>query len=208
MATVSPFLARGAEMQQNLAKVLRHSTERERTKGLEWYANAHREVLRMADHYGYSIATTASVVAAISPQCQWEQNLRIAEEVLSGRGPATVSHGAVRLNVAKASRIRDDRASDTRDYFPGGPKVYCFSRNLAGDSSVVTVDSHSLQAALADPMRVSFVRSWSAYQAVADAYKRVAHSEGLAPADLQAIVWVTWKRLYPRDAKRELRRQW
>src|SRR4029077_7900646 len=134
------FVARMPELQRNLLHLWRKDTTREdRYAGLNWYPNAHHIMVEWSETYDYSIATTACVTSALSPQIAWERNLIIADDILAGRIP---SIGALRLNVRKAERSRDDRAGQTLPYFPHAPKVASFACNLAGDYSIVTVDTH------------------------------------------------------------------
>lgn len=199
-------------MTANLRRLYRRATPEDVAQGSAWYPNARKIVAEWSTHYGYPVETVACVIAAISPQCPWERNLIIADDVLAGRAP---SIGAIRLNVVKAQRLRDETGStllahaDERmaRHFPGGPKVTCFAANLAGDSSLVTVDTHAAQAAIGDPIVFPQLR-WNRYALIAHAYIDVAHSVGLTPADFQAILWVTWKRIYPAANKRSIQRRY
>jgi hypothetical protein len=199
------YHARIPEMTRNL----RHLWKRETTSadvalGSAWYDSAHTIMREWADSYNFSIATCANVTAALSPQCNWNRNLIIADDVLARRSP---SIGALRENVRKAIALRDNPGFDTRAVFKSGPKVYNFSRNLAGDYTAVTVDTHALQAALGD-VEVVLSLKQAAYDAFAIAYQQTAESLALEPAIFQAIIWHTWKRLYPRTVKMHRRQQW
>lgn len=199
------FTRRMPELTRNLLRLYRKRSTADTALGLAWYPNAHRIVLDWSDTYGYSIATVACVIAAISPQIDWERNLIAADDVLAGR--AVSVGGPLRSNIAKARRIADDRAGQTLPYFPYGPKVASFACNLAGDSSIVTVDGHAMQAALND-VQANYRLPWKPYAIFAECYRNAAYRVGIAPADFQAIIWHAWKRLYPRSVKLTLRRQW
>jgi hypothetical protein len=201
----SPLAGRIPEMTRNVLEVYRQATEQEHADGLSWYPRAHQIMIEWAEHYGYSIATAACVTAALSPQLQWERNLILADDVLAGR--AASIGGVLRSNWGKAERVRDERIGSLLEVFPGGPKVNSFAANLAGDYSIVTVDAHAAQAALAD---VLFVKGlpWAPYACIAAAYRAAAKHAGIEPAHLQAVTWLVWKRLHPAAKKREVRRQW
>jgi len=201
----SRFHARITEMARNLRYLYKHeTTTADVALGSIWYDNAHTIMREWSATYGYSIATCAAVTAALSPQCEWPRNLVIADDILAGRTP---SIGAIRANVTKAEALRNARESDTRTVFKSGPKVYNFSRNIAGDYSAVTVDTHALQAALCD-VEVTIALKQSSYDCFAAAYYDAAKSLRLEPAVFQAIIWHTWKRMYPRTIKIQRRRQW
>lgn len=200
------YARRIPEMTRNLVTLYRRKTQPiDVSLGACWYDDASRIMREWSDTYGYSIATCAAVTAAISPQCEWPRNLIIADDLLAGRSPSI--GGALHSNIRKAEALRDARESDTRVAFKSGPKVYNFSRNLAGDYSGVTVDTHATQAALND-VEVTVGLNAPKYDAFATAYIAAAHKVGLEPAVFQAITWHTWKRLYPRVEKLKRRTQW
>src|SRR5206468_38808 len=91
--------------------------------------------------------------------------------------------------------------------FPFGPKVNSFARNLSGDDTVVTVDTHAMQAALND-VKSTYTLKWGPYNIFARCYVDAAKRIGRAPAEFQAILWFTWKRLHPPASKRAARQQW
>ncbi len=201
----SRYHSRINEMARNLVLLWEtERTEADTVNGLAWYPNAHRIVREWSEHYGYSIATVASVIAAVSPQCPWTRNLIIADDILACNTP---SIGALKVNVSKAEAIRNGRLSDTLTVFKSAPKVASFSRNLAGDYSLVTVDTHALQAALCD-VEVVLGLKWNTYEAFASAYVHASKVVGIEPAMFQAVIWHTWKRMYPPAAKRARRQQW
>lgn len=201
----SPLRSELPRMVSNLVTLYTEQSLRsDRMMGLEWYPTAHQIVCEWSSAYERSIANVACVIASISPQCDWPRNLIIADETLQGHNVPSIG-GALPANLRKAQRVRDERLSSLLDVFPGGPKVNSFSTNLAGDYSVVTVDAHALQAALNDVTSTRTLK-WAAYAVVSSAYVQAAQRLGIQPAHLQAIVWVTWKRLNPAASKRNAKR--
>ena len=195
----------GALLTRNLLRLYRARTEQDDILGTAWYPAAHHIVCKWSDTYGYSIATVACVIAAISPHCPWERNLIIADDILAGQ-PASIG-GGIRANIRKAEHIRDDRAGSTLSYFPCGPKVNSFSANLKGNYDEVTVDTHAIQAAVND-VQTNLSLKWHRYTIFAAAYSRAATKANREPAEFQAILWHTWKRLHPRASKIQERKQW
>ena len=190
-----------AAMRANIAHVYSLATADDINRGSQWYPLAHNIVREWSDTYNRSIANVACIVSALSPQNLWERNLVQAADILAGHAP---SIGGIYANITKAQRIRDDNATDTLAYFPTGYKVRAFACNLAGDASIVTLDTHALQIANANPIEALRIRSWAQYADIAGAYVETATALDLAPATLQAITWVTWKRLYAPEVKRNL----
>ena len=199
------FDARRPELIRNLLKLYRQSTAADRAQGAAWYPAAHYIVQQWATTYCIHNATVACVIAAISPQTDWARNLIIADDTLAGRAPSI--SGALPKNVTKARRIIADAAFTTLPYFLHGPKVASFAENLQGRMNMVTVDTHAMQAALADPL-ATYSLKWRPYRVFAECYAHAAVKVGLAPATFQAIIWHVWKRLYPRVWKNQHRKQW
>lgn len=188
-------------MRDNIAHVYSLATREDIARGSQWYPLAHNIVREWSDTFGRSIANVACIVSALSPQNEWSRNLLQASDILQGNAPAI---GGILANIDKAQRIRDDNATDTLAYFPTGFKVRAFACNLVGDTSIVTLDTHALQIANANPIEALRIRSWSQYADISGVYVDTARTLGLEPATLQAITWVTWKRLYAPETKRTM----
>lgn len=198
------FDSRTAELERNLLTLYRDALPCDVSLGERWYPEAHRIVVEWSGAYGYSIATVASVIAALSPQQEWTRNLIQADDCLAGRYPSV---RGIAANYDKAERIRVERADSPMGYFKSAPKVCSFARNLAGDMDYVTVDTHATQAALND-VQLTVTLKWNRYVLFALCYERAARKVHRSPAEFQAIIWHTWKRKYPVERKRQLRRQW
>jgi hypothetical protein len=201
-------------MTENLVRLYYQSSVNAQTLGASWYPKARSIVAEWSANYVVSRDTVACVIAAISPQCEWERNLIIADDVLAERGQSI--GGALHVNVGKARRLRDiagalgdsstlSIAERMAASFPSGPKVYCFAQNLAGDDSLVTVDTHATQAALND-VRSRVTLNWNRYRLVALAYAQAANQCRVLPTTFQAVTWHAWKERYPRMVKNQLRR--
>lgn len=188
-------------MARNLRALYRRATPADLREGLAWYPTAVAGCVTWSRGFGVDARTIACTIAAISPQCDWTTNLRIAFELLSGQ--TLVSGGALRMNVFKARQLLIDRAVSLNPYFKDGPKVRAFAANLCGDSTRVTVDAHAVQAALNDPLWRKSLHA-NQYAILADVYSAVARSFNLRPCDFQAIVWCTWKRRHSTANKKKL----
>lgn len=205
MKTHSPLEKRYGLMVANLVRLYRQSTETERSAGKAWYSVARQIVRDWSATYSLPVETVANVVAAISPQCDWNRNLIIADDVLAER-PASVG-GALHRNLAKARALRAGTLPDMATAFPGGPKVNAFALNLAGDDTIVTVDVHAAQAALNNPRWAGSI-TFAKYAVFARAYIVAAHHCGLMPATFQAVIWHAWKARYsPEDKRARMREQ-
>ena len=193
-------------MVRNILNVYSQATQDEILRGSQLYPLAHSIVVEWAEHHQRSIANVASIIAALSPQLPWERTLIIADDVLHGNVPSI--GGVLHANLRKAEQIRDENLTNTLSVFKQGPKVACFSVNLAGDWNIVTVDTHAGQIACGDMLSSPRLGRWREYVPFADAYVDAARRVDLLPATLQAITWVTWKRLYPTIQKIRQRSRW
>lgn len=168
-------------------RILRHYSDdvAAMREAREWYGVAQGAADDLAARYGVTREAAAGVIAAMSPRQTWKGNLRAADVILHA-----AAHGldlpavGLRSNARKAWKIANGAAP--LDVL-GGPKVRAFFANIIGDLDAVTVDVWAARAAGVDPNHLTAAR----YRAVADAYRRAAASIGLAPAILQAIVWVS-----------------
>lgn len=189
----------------NLVAAYKLATSADRLDGANWYPAARAIVADWAGHYGLPPQTVANVIAAISPQIEWERNLIVANDVLNYLPPSV--GGALPVNVAKAKVLRDSPTLTVSDIFPTGLKVGSFAANLGGDNTLVTIDTHAAQVALNDP---TFNDAWTfkptGYTTFARAYADAAARLGIEAPAFQAILWVSWKRRYPRASKNAIRR--
>lgn len=152
----------------------------------DWYRVGGSTAARLGRTYGVSKSTAAGVIAALSPLQTWKGNVGAAERILSAMAAGETSPPKVGLgrNVAKAWRI----ASGERPLSVlSGDKVRRFYRNLMGDLSAVTVDRW---AARACGVPDTYPSTSARYARCEMAYREAAAVVDLAPAELQAIVWV------------------
>lgn len=155
-----------------------------RDAGAAWYRNARRTVRIMAAASGYSRRQTAAVVAVLSPQATWSNNVLGARWILGLEGDdAPRPWGVLGANYDKASRIV---AGEAPSSVLGGRKVTSFYLALTGNDSAVVVDSWMVYASGAEIGSLTKAK----YDILADAIERVATDAGIPPAHLQATVWI------------------
>lgn len=202
------FEPRRTELVENLLSIYADASPSARELGRAWYPKARTIVREWSESYLLPLNTVACVVAAISPQCDWQRNLIIADDVLADR--AVSIGGALHKNIDKARAILVEQSGSLgamMKFFPSGPKVNCFAYNLAGSDALVTVDGHATQAALND-MRSRVTLKWTPYRIFAECYASAAVRVAVQPATFQAIIWHAWKERYPRVVKIRERSRW
>ena len=174
------------------------------TNGAEWYAYAHLYAHSL-DRKRYKRA--AGVIAALSPQTSWNENVKLATRAYSYSGPS----GQTRANVDKVHAILKGHAP--LDVL-GGNKVRAFYACIVDPhaSTEVVVDRHALSIAVGAEWIAENDHRWAkgwiqvlerkgAYEAIAEAYRAAAERLGVQPHQVQAITWLTCRQeLRPKDS--------
>lgn len=176
----------------NIMNVYKSALFCERMNGEGWYARARDLALELSPG---DVWRGAGVLAAFSPLKTWGEgkgeNITLARQAFA-TGKATGHFGS---QCAKAQRIM--AGEDPLDVL-GGKKTlsFCVAIATAGRGEVATIDGHAYDAAM------GMSHMWETrrinkgdFDAMAAAYAEVADYLGLAVNDLQAIVWVAWKRI-------------
>ena len=178
-----------------IVDVFEQASVQELDEGINWYrdANAFAQTLDPENP-----ARAAGVIAALSPMKAWDDNVRLAVRAYED-GRASGSLGA---NNAKATLIL--HGADPLEVL-GGNKVRNFYASIANpeDPEAVCIDRHAFDIAVGrvtnDQSRTALGRK-GVYESFARSYWRAARVIGregyeILPAQLQAVVWVTWRRL-------------
>ena len=175
---------------RNIRKVLASASDAERESGMAWYRTAHEIAAEIAP----TAEIGAGVIAALSPQTSWDQNVVIARRIMS----TGVLSGHTGANLRKAERIM--AGEDPLDVL-GGLKVRSFYRNILTPdvASTVTIDRHAFDIGLGlrtysgkDRVGITPKR----YEALSAAYARVAGQNGMLPHELQAVTWEAWRNVW------------
>jgi hypothetical protein len=178
---------------RHIERTLLACTAHEWRRGKAWYPKAHKWCALVARRYGVPVDRVAGVLAALSPQTSWTYNLTITRRFFATSGAQS---GQTRANAAKALCIL--QGASPLDVL-GGHKVRNFYLSIVGDGAALCLDRHAYSLAcgrtLAD---VELAKAFSAkkrQRATFNAYNRVAEEYGLRLSELQAITWLTWRRI-------------
>lgn len=167
------------------------ATAQDLADGLAWYDRARGEAERMSDTYGLPMRHCAGVIAALSPRCQWAANVRSAELMISASCAGDlepVANGTLD-NRAKAWKIANGADPDA---ILSGPKVRAFYANITGDTEAVTIDVWCARAA--EGRENPHAPKKRRYDVLAESFRRVGRTRGMHPRDVQAAVWVAYRR--------------
>lgn len=190
--------------------------------GSSWYVSASQLVTGLACEFGFSRARVACALSALSPRNNWENNksdLRCllwslkhetARKAIDTEVFENYKYFAFATNVDKAYKCltfefepAQEREVEELLYLVGkGNKTRAFARLCFNPSlypDVVCVDTHSISVALGERALAATTNKVFAsdkhYSAIARAYVVAAEAAGFVPYQLQAITWLTWKRI-------------
>jgi hypothetical protein len=159
-------------------------TPAELTDGRAWYVKARNLAREISPG---DLKRGAGIIAALSPRVHWSRNMvaaRAVAEAFDTGLPFPEVRGILGRNVDKAWRIAQGEAPES---VLGGPKVNAFYRNICGDLDAVTVDTWASK--VAHPDAPEAIRELM-YQDITQAYQIAAITAGIAPAELQAALWI------------------
>jgi hypothetical protein len=194
---------------RHIAAMLAMASQADLADGIEWYDRAKRLSHRLANQYGCTFEQAVGVIAALSPNNRWARNCTDAEAMIQawavGANPESVkvcTYGAMRTKAAQILSL----ASPDRETIAGilnGRKITAFFLSIAGVHDAVCVDGHAYAVWVGQRITTTNTPSLGVklYAEIARAYVIVAKrsaslcGEQLTPAQVQAVTWVTYRRL-------------
>jgi len=190
---------------KHIEALFKGASDTEKIEGGNWYKEANTYAHHLSDLFGIdSPCKVAGIISALSPAVNWERNkvdahnfiaLAINDDAMSG------NYGTYKNNVWKALEIFNlDRAtkSNVGTILRGktGYKTESFFYNIYDlDSQEVTIDRHAIKGANNVYEGGSVALTEKRYRDSEKAYQKVAKKYNLKPYQVQAIVWVTYRRL-------------
>jgi len=180
-------------------------------QGKQWYQRAYDLAVKLMHAYdGITLGQCVGVIAALSPNNKWERNCNDAEAMIkawhSGADPTSVKVCTFNKNKDKAAAILalpDDFTTEDIESILSGRKVCAFYRCIMGFTDTVCVDGHAYAIWLGERVPTTKTPSISPklYETISRAYVNTADvsfqliGENLTPAQVQAVTWVTYRRL-------------
>lgn len=179
--------------------------------GKHWYQRAYDLAVRLMHVYEITLGQAVGVIAALSPNNKWERNCADAEALIKahwvGSDPHLVKVCTFNKNKEKAIAILqlevNGDMSDNIQAILSGRKVVAFYRCIMGFTDTVCVDGHTYAIWLGERVPTTKTPSIgkALYETITRAYVNVAKDshaicgEHLTPAQVQAVTWVTYRRL-------------
>jgi hypothetical protein len=195
--------------QRHIVATFMNATSLEIEQGKQWYALAYEVCKRISIEYNLNTECVAAVVAALSPNNKWERNIKDAENVCAAYMNGSVDDAmAVKVctykkNLAKAVDILNACHCDYESILKG-PKVIEFYHSILGALDDVCIDGHAYSVWFGERLTMKEVPSIGKKlrQTIKDDYIAATEfvndnsEEQFTPCEIQAITWVTHKRVH------------
>jgi len=189
---------------KHIQAVLNLATAADYIEGKEWYLSAFKVASMLAANYDITTATACGVISALSPRNKWERNLQDAEKIIAAfKAGGAESAMLVKVctftgNKKKAIAIleRNGNADVAREIL-SGPKTTEFF-NCIYQEDDCCIDGHAYSIWFGDRITLANVPSIGIKirRAIKADYAAVAKAHDLKAFEVQAITWVTWRRLH------------
>lgn len=173
--------------------------------GMAWYGVAKSIAMVLADQYDITTAQAVGVLTALSPRNRWSRNVVDAEALIA----AYVAGGAEQAmltkcctfgkNKAKAIAILESGAETIPTILEilSGPKMREFASCIAGLPDCC-IDGHAWCIWQGSKVGLADVPSIGVRlrREIKNDYALAAAKLGIKASELQAITWVTWRRIH------------
>ena len=193
---------------ENILSIYKLATPQEKRDGIVWYADALRDYTQIAIDLDMPVHIVTGVCAALSPNNKWDRNVINARDLcaayVNGDDMDSVKVSTYNKMKEKAWSILQAMPDHNGVIsILNGQKIVSFYRNIMGDDTC-TIDGHARNIAygerigLTDDKTNIGVKEYRTLQAAyVDAAKRTrVNGRALKAFELQAITWVTWRRIH------------
>ena len=196
-------------IKNNLLSWLAEASKDEIREGLIGYDEAQLFTSRVSKQYGIDKYIVATVISCLSPNNKWERNKVDAEATIgafrSGKFTQEEYLKLVKCCTYKKQRIKAWKALETGEEIQkSSPKTHAFAMNVGYLSSEhCTIDKWHLRACQSkahDSIDANLQTGCTIkqYQNIERITNEVAKSKSLKAYELQAIIWLTIKRVWER----------
>lgn len=160
----------------------------------DWYKSARDWANSLSESYGLQFLKSCGIIAALSPQVNWDHNKQLALDFIStGRARHTG------MFVGKAEDIyhSDGTPSEIASVLNGN-KITSFFFNIAfpSNTQAVTIDRHAQDVAIGEVGDNSRRQMTDRqYEFFSSCYRIAADKRGIPPYLMQSTTWVKWRKL-------------
>jgi len=185
------------------------ATSQEVQLGCDWYRSALNIAGRIASKYHIRVEVAAGVIAALSPNNRWERNIIDAEAMIKCWSAGGTDEDILAVKVCTYTKMQEKALNILKggDIITvlNGPKIIeffnCITNPLLND---VCIDGHAYSVWFGQRLTMKQVPNIGKKlrQQIKTDYVDACTfineelNESYSPADIQAITWVTHKRIY------------
>ena len=185
------------------------ATSQEVQLGCDWYRSALNIAGRIADRYHLPIETVAGVIAALSPNNRWERNIIDAEAMIKCWSAGGTDEDILAVKVCTYTKMQEKALNILKggDIITvlNGPKIIEFFNCITNPRlNDVCIDGHAYSVWFGQRLTMKQVpnigkklrQQIKTDYVDATTFINEELGECFTPADIQAITWVTHKRIY------------
>ena len=180
MTTTPATVPNANTISRRYRAIVRTATPAQWEAAAQWYPTVQDIANTVALEHGVSLEVAASVFSAFSPMKSYSRNVFLFAEYFAGNATPGFTNDRETADRAMIMGF----GAFSRD----AKKTYNFARNIAGDHTAVTIDSHMIEAAGYNKnMRVSSDKRYGMFTRV---ICKMAGDYGVSPATMQALIWI------------------
>lgn len=193
---------------RHIAGMLQLASVADIAEGKHWYQRAYDLAVQLIHAYQpLTLGQAIGVIAALSPNNKWHRNCQDAERLIKawyvGGDLMSVKVCTFNTNKQKAIAILESPDSEAIESILNGRKVVAFYRSISGYKDSVCIDGHAYAVFVGERIPTTKTPNIgkALYEAIARSYCLVAErsvelcGHALTPAQVQAVTWVTYRRL-------------
>ena len=186
------------KISRNLDFLFNLANNDEINDGLNWYKDANKEALKIANKYNLDVYEVSQVISALSPRNKWAQNLKDADNVCSafvtGIKPTEIKVCTFHTNKFKAFAILENKVSISKNSL----KTYNFVNNIAFLSpGHLTVDIWHLRGCFLNDIKIGSASIGKiAYEQIKQLTLKKAQNLGFKGFEFQAILWIVTQKYF------------
>lgn len=194
------YVVAGDANQRNILQVYHKAKEYEWDLGITTYLRYHQRIFQMASKFDMEdrLAVIVAMFVAVSSDFYQDDSFATLQLCLE-HFPKKEIPGITTYPTGVDRAIALWEGADPKTIFQI-PKTYNYYMNLWNPCHprYITIDGHMMSVWKGRRVRLKSRETkitGREYRMMADDYKTVARELGLLPSQLQAICWLTWKRL-------------
>jgi hypothetical protein len=181
------------QQSNRIEKIYLQATNLERVNGLNWYNDANVWSKKIACLYGLNSVQISQLISLLSPQKKWSQNKKDVIDLIEGKIDSIFS---CKRTLKECNEVINGNFTIPKNRL----KTYSFAKCIEfnGLIDLVVIDRHAIKIAFGQMSSNEIGITIKRYKDAASAYKLTAKKYGMSAAQMQAITWVTYKRIVNR----------